>query len=118
MILVGAGVFLVAGCGSSESATGDRMPELWCSQTAVNGSPYYIQIFNPTQQPGMCAAATKMFTEEEFTAVPGVKRQCVFDRDEQIESKHGVVSIYSDDTARSIEAAQVICNNAGNDIIG
>jgi hypothetical protein len=85
---------------------------------AVNGSPYYVQVYNPKQPPGMCAGAVKTFTQEEFTAIPGVKRQCIFDRDEQIRSKNAIVSIYSDESPGSIEAAQLICTNAGNEIVG
>lgn len=59
-----------------------------------------------------------MFTEDEFWAIPGLKRQCVFDRDEQIKQQHGIVSIYSDQTQFSIVAARLTCRNAGNEITG
>ena len=97
---------------------GGRMNALFCSHTAYTGSPYYVQVFNPTMPPGMCSAADPMFTQEEFSDIPGLKRQCNLDRDEQIAQKHAIVSIYSDETPGSIDAARLICTNAGNEIIG
>jgi hypothetical protein len=58
------------------------MNALFCSHLAYTGSPYYVRLFNPTQPPGMCIAADRMFTQKEFQAIPGLKRQCIFDRDE------------------------------------
>jgi hypothetical protein len=94
------------------------MNALFCSFTAYTGGPYYVQVFNPQQPPGMCTGAQKTYTQEEFGDVPGLKRQCIFDRDEQIQQKHAIVSIYADESQASIDAARLICTNAGNAIIG
>jgi uncharacterized protein YceK len=129
-IILGVTALLVAGCGSTETATkpetstevasapatttppGGRMNALFCQLTTLDGA-YYVQILNPTMPPGMCTAAVKDYTQEEFSDIPGLKRQCIFDRDTDIKQKHGMVSIYSDETPGSIAAAKTICSNAG-----
>ncbi len=75
---------------------------------------YYVQLFNPTQPPGMCKDANRTFTEQEFHAIPGLKRQCILDRDDQIEQQHGIVSVFSDESELSIVAARLACRDAGN----
>jgi hypothetical protein len=85
--------------------------DLFCSQLAYTGSLYYIQLVNPTAPPGMCTAAKQAFTQEEFQDIPGLKRQCVLDSDQQIKEKHAIVSIYSDGTQGSVDAAKLICKN-------
>jgi hypothetical protein len=75
---------------------------------------YYAQLFNPTQPPGICKDANQTFTEEEFHAIRGLKRQCTFDRGDQITQQHGIVSVYSDETQLSVVAARLACRDAGN----
>lgn len=93
------------------------MNALFCQHTAYNGGPYYVQVFNPKMPPGMCTAPVRDFTQDEFSAVPGLKRRCILDRDEQIAQKHAIVSIYSDGTPESVEATRIICNSTMNEFI-
>lgn len=60
------------------------MNALFWSFTAYTGGRYHVQVFSPKQPPGMCTAADLNSSQEEFQASPGLKRQCNFDRDEQI----------------------------------
>jgi hypothetical protein len=123
---LGAAAFLavlvaapVVGVILSAAPPGSRSESLFCSMTSSTSfSPYYVQVFNPTQSPGLCKDANRMFTEDEFLAIPGLKRQCAFDRDEQIKQQDGIVSIYSDQTQLSVVAARLTCRNAGNEIMG
>jgi hypothetical protein len=109
----------VVGVILAAAPPGSRNESLFCSMTSSTSfSRYYVQLFNPTQWPGMCKDANRMFTEDEFWAIPGLKRQCVFDRDEQIEQQHGIASIFSEETQFSIVAARLTCRNAGNEITG
>jgi hypothetical protein len=109
----------VTGVILSAAPPGSRNDSLFCAMTSSTSfSTYYVQLFNPGQSPGMCKDANRTFTEDEFWAIPGLKRQCVFDRDEQIKQQHGIVSIYSDQTPFSIVAARLTCRNAGNEITG
>ena len=87
------------------------MNALFCQFTAHNGGPYFVQVFNPKQPQGMCAAPERMFTQEEFQDSPGLKRRCIVDRDEQIAQKQAIVSIYSHGTSESIEATRLMCGN-------
>lgn len=93
------------------------MNALFCQHTAYNGGPYYLQVFNPKMPPGMCTASERDFTEEEFQAIPGLKRRCILDRDEQITQKHAIVSIYSDETPKSVEATRIMCDSTENEFI-
>lgn len=94
---------------------GGRMNALFCRFTSVDG-PYYVQVFNlRVPGKGMCTAAEADFTQEEFQAVPGLKRRCILDRDEQIAQKQAVVTIYSDGTPQSIAGARLICSNSENE---
>lgn len=91
------------------------MNAIFCRHSSING-PYYVQVFNlrvPGQ--GMCTTAETYFTQQEFQAVPGLKRRCSLDRDEQIVQKAAIVSIYSDGTPESIAGARLICSNSGNE---
>jgi hypothetical protein len=71
-------------------------------------------LFNPTQPPGICEDANLTFTQQDLQATPGLKRQCILDRDDQIEQQHGIVSGYRDETQFSIVAARLACGDAGN----
>lgn len=84
----------------------------YCSHLADGGSPYYMQVFNPKMRPGLCDGAYRVFTQEEFQEAPGLKRQCVWDRDDQIK-EWGIVSIYGDETQGRINAAITRCRLAG-----
>ncbi|GJJ23127.1 hypothetical protein MTY414_68000 [Mycolicibacterium mageritense] len=91
------------------------MNALFCQFTTYEGGPYYVQVFNlRVPGEGMCTAAERYFTQEEFGAIPGLKRRCVLDRDEQIAQKKAMVSIYSDGTPESVQAARLMCSNTGN----
>jgi hypothetical protein len=114
---------LVGGCAAAAvvavvmaASPPDRQKSsLFCSVTSSTSfARYYVQLFNPTQPPGICKTANRTFTADEFHAIPGLRRQCTFDRDEQIEQQHGIVSVYSDDTQLSIVAARLACRDAGN----
>lgn len=93
------------------------MNALFCKQTAYNGGPYYVQVFNPKMPAGMCTASVGDFTQEEFQAIPGLQRRCILDRDEQIAQKHAIVSIYSDETPESVEATRIMCDSTKNEFI-
>jgi hypothetical protein len=102
---------------STTDPPGGRMPAIFCSFTGASGE-YYFQFFNArgydaVKRSDKCDGANRTFTQEEFQAIPGLKRQCVFDRDEDITMNDGFVSIYSDETQGSIESAQLICANSG-----
>ena len=62
----------------------------------------------------MCADSKRRYTSEEFHAIPQLTQQCAFDSDKEIAKNSGVVEIYSDGTPESIEAARMICGNAGH----
>ena len=64
-----------------------------------------------------CSASERDFTQEEFQDIPGLKRRCILDRDEQIAQKHAIVSIYSDETPESVEAARIMCDSTDNEFI-
>jgi hypothetical protein len=85
---------------------------LFCSRRASIGSPYYVQLVGAGTEPDMCTAADRTFTQEEFQEIPGLTRRCVFERAESIAQKRSTVSIYSDETPGSINAAQRLCTNA------
>ncbi len=133
IIVLSAAAVLLAGCGgsttttatdtSSEVATsaaapatttppGGRMNALFCQLNTLDG-PYYVQLFNPTKPPGMCTAAVKEYTQEEFGELPGLTRRCIFDSPTDMKQKNGMVSIYSTDEPGSLDAAKLICLNAG-----
>jgi hypothetical protein len=119
VVIVGGVAASVLGVIMTAAPPDGRKDSLFCSMTASTSfSPYYVQLFNPTQPPGVCKDANRMLTKEEFGAIPGLKRQCVFDRTDQIQQQHGIVSIYSDETQLSVVAARLTCRNAGNDITG
>jgi hypothetical protein len=63
----------------------------------------------------MCTAAEKTYSQEEFQAIPGLKRRCILDRNEQIAQKQAIVSFYSDGTPESIEATRLMRSNTGNE---
>jgi hypothetical protein len=133
-------VLMVGGCGAQTAGTaepegrlsvsssvssvvtttppGGRMNARFCRFETFEGGPYYVQVFNP-QVPGdgMCAGAVVSYTQEEFGAIPGLKRRCILDRDEQIAQKRAIVSIYSDGAAESVAAARLMCSNSGNEFI-
>lgn len=77
-----------------------------------------MQVFNlRVPGKGMCTASEADYTQEVFQAIPGLKRRCNLDRDEQIAQKKAIVSIYSDGTPESIAGARLICSNSGNEFI-
>lgn len=94
---------------------GGRMNALFCKFTTYEGGPYYVQVFNPTVPgEGMCTASEQSYTQEEFGDIPGLKRRCSLDRSEQIAQKKAIVSIYSDGTPESVQAARLMCSNTKN----
>lgn len=94
---------------------GGRMNALFCKFTTYEGGPYYVQVFNPTYPgEGMCTASEQSYTQEEFGDIPGLKRRCSLDRSEQIAQKKAIVSIYSDGTPESVQAARLMCSNTKN----
>jgi hypothetical protein len=85
---------------------------LFCSRKVSTGSPYYVQLVTASTAQDMCTAPERTFTQEEFQGIPGLTRQCVFDRAESIAQKHSTVTIYSDETPGSVNAALRLCTNA------
>src|SRR5258705_10045885 len=65
---------------------------LFCGRKANTDSPFYVQLVDPTKAPGMCTAPDRTFSQEEFQEIPGLTRQCVFDRAEPIAQTTRVVS--------------------------
>jgi hypothetical protein len=119
---LGVAVLVVGGAGAAivavvlaASPPASQKNSLFCSMTSSSSfARYYVQLFNPTQPPGICKDANRTFTEDEFHAIPGLKRQCTLDRGDQIEQQHGIVTVYSDESQLSIVAARLACRDAGN----
>lgn len=86
----------------------------WCGLQVDNGAPYYAELPASAKSLGMCTAAKHLYTHEEFQAILGLARQCVFDSEKEIAQNDGVVAIYSDQTPESVGAARMICTNAGH----
>ncbi|MFV8266415.1 hypothetical protein ACNQR9_25700 [Mycolicibacterium peregrinum] len=99
-------VVALGGLGAPAAAAAPA--NLYCSLSSITGT-YYVQVFNATQPPGMCAAAASMYTPDSFRGIAGLTRQCVLDSPTQIAQKHGIVSIYSDSSAGSADAAKAAC---------
>jgi|GraSoi_2013_20cm_1033751.scaffolds.fasta_scaffold46874_2 hypothetical protein len=115
VLVGGCAAAAVVGVVMAAGPPGRQKSSLFCSMTSSTSfARYYVQLFNPTQPPGMCKDANRTFTEQEFHAIPGLKRQCILDRDDQIEQQHGIVSVFSDESELSIVAARLACRDAGN----
>jgi hypothetical protein len=102
--------------GAMPSTTATTPPPtnfLSCKQTDSLGASYYVQMFFSTDSGNICAAGQPRYTQEEFEAMPGLKRQCVFDDPFQVQQNGGVVSIYNDGSASSIDAAKTVCTMSG-----
>lgn len=54
----------------------------------------------------MCEDAREVLTLQQFRHIPGLARHCVLDDNVQIQRAHALMSIYSNHTAVSMNAAR------------
>jgi hypothetical protein len=86
----------------------------WCELQFDSAATYYVELPTSARWDKMCGDSKHRYTHAEFQAIPGLRRQCVFDSSKEIATNDGVVGIYSDNTQASIDAARMICTDAGH----